>query len=255
MIATLCARNEPLFYFGLFCFLLALLFWRLSRSSTITIMGLNAWYKPIKFALSIGIFSWTMAWLAYYLEPSVGLGWYNGLVILGLGFEVLYIALQASKGQLSHFNNSTSFYAAMYALMAIAASLVTLGTAYLAWCFWIISPTHLPDYYLWGIRMGMLLFVIFSFEGFVMGSRMSHTIGGPDGGAGFPFLNWSRRYGDPRIAHFVGMHALQVLPLLSFYLLKSVRLTLAFAALYGLLAVWLLAQALNGKPIIRQERR
>jgi hypothetical protein len=109
----------------------------------------------------------------------------------------------------------------------------------------------LPDYYVWAIRLGILLFVIFSLEGFVMGSRMSHTIGGPDGEEGLPFLNWSRKYGDPRVAHFIGMHALQLLPILSYYVLKNVKLTIVVSILYALMALYVLAQAFLGKPFIR----
>jgi hypothetical protein len=109
----------------------------------------------------------------------------------------------------------------------------------------------LPEAYLWGIRLGIVLFVIFSLEGFVMGSRMTHTIGGPDGGPGLPVLNWSYQYGDPRIAHFIGMHALQVLPILAFYLLKDVKWTITAGLLYGALAVFTLVQALNGRPLFK----
>lgn len=135
--------------------------------------------------------------------------------------------------------------------MAAAATLVTLWTAYLGILFFQKQFPQLPGYYLWSIRLGIFLFVVFSLEGFVMGSRLSHTIGGPDGNHGIPFLGWSLKFGDPRVAHFIGMHALQVLPILAFYIFRNVKLTIAAGLLYGLLAVWVLAQALAGKPFLR----
>ena len=55
---------------------------------------------------------------------------------------------------------------------------------------------EVPAAYLWGIRLGILLFVIFAFEGYGMGAIKAHTVGGPDGGEGLPFVNWSTKHGD-----------------------------------------------------------
>ena len=243
------SRNEVLFWFGALNLVLAIAFFALSFVSQTQVMGVNAWGKPFKFALSTAAFSWAMAWYVHYLNQATTTQVFNWVIIATLGFEVFYIALQAGRGQLSHYNVSSPFYSALYSMMALAASVATLAAAYIALQFFKNEFPELPDYYVWAIRWGLVLFVIFSFEGFVMGSRMTHTIGGPDGGPGLPILNWSYQYGDPRIAHFIGMHALQVLPILAFHVLKDVKLTFWGAVLYAVLAVFTLVQALQGKPL------
>ena len=108
-------RNEHLFYFGLLCFILSIILIVLTRTSTSQIQGINAWYKPLKFAISIGLFAWTMAWYCHYLSnfnPTP----FNWTVIILFGFELVYIVFQTSKGQLSHFNVSTATYSMLNAL-------------------------------------------------------------------------------------------------------------------------------------------
>lgn len=243
-------RNEPLFYFGIANFILALIFLGLTLIFTTQVAGVNAWYKPFKFAFSIALYAITIAWFVWYL-PSFNTTLFNFAVIALLGFEIVYIALQAARGQLSHFNISSPLYSALYTSMALAATAISLYTAYIGFLFFKNSFPTLPAYYLWSIRVAIILFVVFSLEGFLMGSRLSHTIGGKDGSTGLPLVNWSYKYGDPRIAHFIGMHALQVLPLLSFYLLKNTKATIIAGALYGMLALFTLLQALNGKPFYK----
>ncbi len=243
-------RNELLFYFGMANVALSLIFIVLSFFTTIEVAGANAWYKPTKFALSIGLYSLTMGWLMYYLPQAKGISICSWLIIIMLGFEILYIGLQAGRGQLSHFNQSSALYSSLYMLMAFAATVVSFVTLYIGLRFFQVDLPHLPDHYVWAIRLSLILFFIFSLEGFVMGSNLSHTIGAADGGAGLPFLNWSRQFGDPRVAHFIGMHAIQVLPLLAYYVLKDVKLTFVVSALYACVAVYVLVQALQGRPFI-----
>jgi hypothetical protein len=247
---TLKTRNEALFYFGLLCIALSCVFLVLSRITTTQVFGVNAWYKPVKFALSLGIYSWTMAWYCHYL-PQFNIGLFNWVVIVLWSFELFYIAFQAARGQLSHYNLSTPVYAALYSLMAFAATAVTLYTAYIGWLFFTHSFPQLSNYYVWAIRLGILLFVVFSFQGFSMGARLNHSVGAINDNSNWFVLGWSKTVGDLRVAHFIGMHALQVLPILAYYVFKNTKLTVGISALYGLLAVLTFIQAMQGKPLIK----
>ncbi len=189
-----------------------------------------------------------MAWYCNYLS-NFNIQWFNWTIIILLGFEIAYIAMQASRGQLSHYNLSTPIYSILFSMMAIAASIITLYTAYVGQLFFTNSYPDLPVYYLWAIRLGIILFVVFSFQGFAMGARLNHSVGALNDNSNWLILGWSKTVGDLRVAHFVGMHALQVLPVLSYYILKNTKWTIIIACLYAALASFTWYQALKGKPL------
>ncbi len=108
----------------------------------------------------------------------------------------------------------------------------------------------IPDAYVWGIRLGILLFILFSLEGGLMLSLMKHTVGAQDGGPGLPLTKWSTQYGDLRIAHFLGLHSLQLLPLLGHYIAKSKKQIIALSVIYFVIVMAVFIQALAGRPLI-----
>ena len=245
-------RNASLTIFGLACFAGALFCFAMLNISQVQVLGINAWIKPLKFFISTIIFVWSMAWYLGHLPTSGIIVAYNWTVIIVLAFELLYITWQASRGELSHFNVSTPGKATMFSLMGTSISIMTLFTLFIGVLFFTTPLPELPSAYLWGIRLGIIFFVIFAFEGGIMGSKLAHTVGGPDGSLGIKFLNWSLSKGDLRIAHFVGMHALQVLPILGYYVLTSTKFLIGFAFIYFGIATSVLIQALMGLPLIKQ---
>ncbi|MEP6712544.1 MAG: hypothetical protein ABJA37_09020 [Ferruginibacter sp.] len=244
-------RNKVLYWFGMICLLstgacVVMLFVSDGR-----VLGINAWFKPMKFFLSSAIFSITMGWLLFYLQEEKKVKLYNWVVVTVLAFELIYISLQAAKGELSHFNITSPIKGIMFSLMGIAISIMTFWTGYFAFLFCKKNFPELPIAYVWGIRMGLILFVVFAFTGFIMAAKLSHTVGGSmDVSRGLPVLNWSRQYGDLRVGHFFGMHALQLLPLAGFYISKTKSSILFIGIIYAVLVTATLVQALNGKPLI-----
>jgi len=247
-LALLKSKNECLFHFGMLCLLSAALMLIKSKFSDLQINELNAWYKPVKFALSMGLFSLTMGWYTGYLTTYHDLNIYNWTVIICLGFEVFYVAFQAARGQLSHYNTGSPLYTTLTAAMALAAIAATLYTGYIGVLFCTGKFPELPDYYLWAIRLGIFIFALFALEGAVIGANGSPRVGSA-GGRTLPFLNWSLTSGDLRIAHFVGMHALQVLPLLAYFVFREVKTVLFMGLVYIALALLCLQQALHGKSM------
>jgi hypothetical protein len=252
MLQKIAHANPVLYYSGLISFVCAALAIIMVFVTDRQVMGVNAWIKPLKFFLSIGIFNWTMALYLSYLpaERAAAIRWYSWMVVIVFFIELVIIAGQAARGQLSHYNVSTPLNGALFSLMGFAILTLTTWTAVTgAWFFKAGVPEGLTAGYWWGIRLGIVLFCLFSYEGMVMARNLQHTVGAPDGSEGLPLLNWSKKHGDLRIAHFVGMHALQVLPLLGYFLLKRPGEIIAAAVVYGAGSLWLFLRALAGKGL------
>lgn len=253
-------RRDPLLYRASIAHLLAVpLMLALALFDERLVTGINPWVKPIKFTLANAIYMLTVAWLFHHLPAGADARRrVSRLVAVTIIAETVLITLQAARGTTSHFNLSTRADASVLALMGLMILVNTAAIIYAAVKFWKHRPA-IPAPYLWGIRLGLLIFLLASLEGFVMIRLHAHSVGVADGGPGLPLINWSTRGGDLRVAHFVGLHALQALPLVGWFFsrprvarrLKSpTAWVLASGALYGGLSLLLFLQALSGSPLI-----
>jgi hypothetical protein len=239
------------------------------------LLGVPVWLKPAKFFVSFLMFLGAAAWMLGFVErPSRLKTWVGRLLVASASVEMLAIAGQAARGERSHFNISTPFNAAVMAAMGISILIFVAAMAALAI---LVMRQPLPDPIMGsGIRLGLLVtFVGMLTGGFMLAPkpeqqaaleagqpvavRGGHTFGAPEGGPGLPVFNWSTEGGDMRPAHFVGMHALQTLPLLAWFLSRrrsrglgtGHRLLLVRAAAGAQLGVTLVLtqQALRAQPL------
>lgn len=180
--------------------------------------GVNIWVKPAKFLSSIGIFSVTAAWFFGYVRPQRRNGRLMratvAVLILAGTFELLWVSWQGANGLESHFNNGSPFHATMYALMGVFAVLLVGTTLPLAWEVGRRPALHLKKDFVAAVVIGLLLtFLLGGILGGYMSSQAGHSVGA-EGGRTYLF-GWNRSGGDLRIAHFLGIHAEQAIPILA----------------------------------------
>jgi hypothetical protein len=214
----------------------------------------NVWAKPMKFMAATGWMALTTAVFLALLptharaQRSVqGMVW---VLVLTSAFEVGYITLQGALGNASHYNVSHPLLAVMFGLMALAAVGLTATQGYLAWVVMKNGLTWGQSVFVQSVVWGLALtFVLATVSGFVLGGLQ------PPSGQGLPVVGWHLSGGDARPAHFLGVHANQLLPLLGLALMQVRGLTpraamgilYAGVALYVLAWAWLSASALAGR--------
>jgi hypothetical protein len=222
------------------------------------VYGINVWAKPVKFCVSIAIYVWTIALLLGPLEDWWARKWLARGIALTMFAEITLIALQSARGVPSHFNNKTAFDAAVFGLMGL---MILINTILVFGLFlgYVWRQLALDPLLVAGVRTGLILFMMGSLVGVIMVVLQGHTIGAGDGGPGLPLLNWSTLHGDLRIAHAVGLHALQVIPLAAWWISTRMRgssriaqsltlMTISLAYLGALL--FTLRLAFSGKPLV-----
>jgi len=254
MIKELFNKQRPLMVIG-FTFVLlfvALMIASLFDSTEIT--GINRWIKPMKFASSIALYLWTLAIYLYFISGRelakniIG----RGAIAMLVG-EIILIVMQAARGTISHFNTATLFDSLVFYAMGLMILANTFLIIYLL-ILYFRAEINLPKAIVWGMRYGIILFLLASVEGGLMSAMLRHSVGVADGGAGLPFVNWSTKGGDLRVAHFIGMHAFQAIPFFAYtmekYNVKSATFwTTVFAAVYFVFFTFLFVQAMFGKPL------
>jgi hypothetical protein len=245
-------QNKILFWLGSLHFLVFVLLLLYYPFNNTIVLGINSVIKPMKFALSIGIYAWTMAILLHYVQDVDKVQLYSWVAFVTMSFEQWAITRQALRGELSHFNQQS----VLFPLMGIAIFTVTLWTAYMTYVFIQQKTYNLSPTMVLSIKIGLIYFVVFSlFGGYIVRSQ-GHTVGAPDGGEGLWLLNWSQFFGDLRVAHFFGIHSLQVIPLFALCMERfsseafSFRAVVVFSVVYLMYVLYTLAQGLMGVPFL-----
>jgi len=243
--------------------------------------GQPIWAKPLKFSVSFVLYGATLAWMiSLVTAPATRRRARRaGAVVAAAGtVEMVAIVGQVLRGRASHFNVATALDTAVWAVMGTTIVVLWVATAGIG--VLLLRERTLAADTAWAVRLGLAVTLLGMATAFLMtgatGAQIAaaqttgtmttvgaHAVGVPDGGPGLPLVGWSTTGGDLRIGHFVGLHALQGLPLLALGLLVlaprvpvlrdvrvRARLVGVAGAAWGALTLLLVWQALRGQSII-----
>jgi hypothetical protein len=238
------------------------------------ITGAPAWLKPAKFGISITLYTLTITWILGFIQGRKHLVATLGWVVIGTFLlEWFAIIIQVVRGTTSHFNVATPLDGALWGMMGIAIVVLWLANFVIAGL--LLFQRFDNPAFAWALRLGMMVTIVGMGLGWLMTSPTAqqmaswqagapttivgaHSVGVADGGAGLPVVGWSTQGGDLRVPHFIGMHALQLLPLLGWFIVRRRNLTsrqqtaLVWTASLTYLSLTLLVtwQALRAQPVI-----
>ncbi|MBB5959558.1 hypothetical protein FHS29_006179 [Saccharothrix tamanrassetensis] len=221
-----------------------------------TLLDESVWMKPLKFSFAFALYAGTLAWLLTKLHKGRRFAWWVGTAFAVIAtIEVAAITTQGARGTFSHFNEFSTdpvtrvlFPLLTYGVMLIyvlnllvvlvvlrqrigdralnaalraGLGLATLGmTLPMWWLTYKVDPRTVTD---------------------ANGSRLllhqSHGVGDPDG-RGMPITHWSVTGGDYRPGHFLALHGIHVLLLIT-----------AVLAVLGTRVAWLHAERVRARLI------
>lgn len=240
------------------------------------VLGAPVWLKPLKFSFSIMLMAYTLAFIQGYIQPNQKatgrLLTIFRIAAITLITEMVLIMVQAFRGVGSHFNAATILDNAIYSTMGISIGVFWIAMMFLMWMLFKANIGTRPMQM--ALRLGMIIGII----GMGMAWRMTsptteqiaamkngtwdyqvgtHTVGTETNDAHLPLLRWNQTAGDLRVPHFIGIHALQILPLLVLALAglhvtekKQLLIVYVLAALWAILTIATFVQANMGEPFI-----
>jgi hypothetical protein len=226
--------------------------------------GVATWIKPLKFELSVGFYLLTLALFVPLASDRFRASWPGRYliwpVIVPIVLEVLYIAWRASRVEASHYNTEGELGIMLYRLMGLGAVMFTIAPGILAYGLAHRDAAPMLPVMRWSLVSGLGLTCVFGLlSGSLLGSSASgHYVGAaPAIHQTLPFLGWSLAIGDLRVAHFLGLHALQIIPALGLLVWLATRRDEAglaaigtISVLYAALTATALVAALNARPLL-----
>ena len=96
-IKTLFDRSKLFTWLGIIVLIESLILIALIPFNDVIVLGINSLLKPIKFGLSLWIYSWTMAYFVHYVNDKKTVRRLEILAVIAMGVDQIIITVQGTE--------------------------------------------------------------------------------------------------------------------------------------------------------------
>jgi len=237
---------------------------------TRTVLDTNVWLKPIKFALSLALYTLTLSWFASYLSDEFTQNrrfvLLTKVVVACIVLEMVWLVYASSIGEPSHFNQHHPVLKIVYFIMGLLATALTFITLIMAFGFRRMAGSALTGATRVSVMLGLALtFMLTMITAWYMAGNpgQTHTVlpanvlnSGSSNSGAIVFFGWSTSYGDLRVPHFFATHAMHAIPVIGWLSSKTlprrtgITLVWICALAYIAFVAFVFYLALNAQPFI-----
>jgi len=217
-------RNPVLFYLGNALLILFSFFLIGFVVCHYSVYEFCHWIKSGKFTFSFAIYAFTLGWYLFYLKDYFSKGkirllsWMIAIFVI---FEMIVVLIQGWMDSPTysalHISPSTTHFW-VEKLFTLGNLLIFANTGialYIGMQFFRQIQVE-PIDYLWAIRAGFLLFLVSCLLGWFMLIHYGQTLLNPNN-LSIPFTHLSTPRNNLLSMHFIGIHLMQLLPILTYY--------------------------------------
>ncbi len=217
-------RNSILFYFGSCLMALFVLFLIAFTICQYSIYELCHWLKPGKFTFSFAMYVFAMGWYLHYLKDSLSettLKAITWMIMIIITLEIMIMLAQSWMASTSYLSLHVPplLTQSLQEKFYVACNVLILGgtgiAVFIAAQFFKNIQLK-PMIYLWSIRVSFVIFILSCFLGILMMTYYGQTNLGSSG-LNIPFTQFSTVRSNLISMHFLGIHAIQIIPLITYY--------------------------------------
>lgn len=219
-------RNKWLYFFGCFAMVVGIIILGFLLFDTRTYNGISLWILPFRFSIGSGIYIFSITWFSYLINNTNYRKAISFFIFLIFSCFLGIVITQLIKENIAFLSLETPFDLFMNQLGIVLLSSLLILQIWITSIFVRQKKNMHSQHYTWGVRMGFIVFTFFLSVVFTILLCKGKTVY-------LDIFQFHRGLSfEIQTAFYLGLHSIQIIPFLSYYLFDKKKQVVFFSVSY-----------------------